>query len=88
MADRYVFERFFPKCSFSFVAALEWPLSLVVRVSPKSSVVIDASQIGFYNLMLITVEPTIGMTKDKPAGRIQPHMVVESHSVLFEATTF
>ena len=73
------------------MAALEWPLSLVVRVSPKSSVVIDASQIGFlqsdvdYSRTHDWYKP-----KDKPAGKIQHHMVVGENpqSVLFEATTF
>ena len=59
------------------MASLGWPLSAVVRVSPKSSVVIDASQIGFlqsdvdYSRTHDWYKP-----KDKPAGKIRHHMVV------------
>jgi hypothetical protein len=42
------FKRFFCRnILVSFVSSLGWPLSMVVRASPQSSIVVDASQLGF-----------------------------------------
>ena len=73
------------------MASLGWPLSAVVRVSPKSSVVVDASQIGFlqsdvdYSRSHNWYKP-----KSKPAGKIRHHMVVGENpeSALFAAEAF